>query len=227
MYRTLLGLSLVLLVAGLIAGCGGGGSEKQGTEPFWPLAVDNQWHYNYTEFTGGTALAAVARPHRGSHRALPRPAGIGPQDTTAEDVWTVTATAQIGGSTWYGMIAQYVGGDPSEIHYLQHGSEGLRARASLLLDPYFLIQLPLEEGNTWQDPLDPDITLTITSMTATTVVPAGTFNNCLVVEDRLVEAGQPDDVITSWYARDVGLVREENRVGAELVSELVLLSHNL
>jgi len=218
-------LSLGLLVAVVVTGCGSGSDTNPDTELFWPLAVGNVWHYNFTEFTGGAAVSATARPTR--LRPPPaRPMGVSLQDVTAEDVWTVTGTEQIGGSTWYALVAQYVGGLPSKPRYLRHASQGLLIKTSLNDDGYYALRTPLEVGNSWQDPFDARVTLTIVSVTDTTTVPAGTFTNCIVVEDVLSLPGD-DDVIVSWYAAGVGLVREEHWLGSTLLSELVLLSATL
>ena len=229
MYRTLLGLSLGLLVAAVLAGCGGGGgpAPDTGTTTYWPLALNNVWRYNYTEYTQESAVAAVQQVH-GRHHARPRPAGVTLQDTTTQDVWTMTATAQIDGSTWYSLVSQYTGGDPSDPRYLQHGADGLQVRASLLDDPYYLLKLPLEVGTTWVDPLDDQITYKITSINGTTPTPpADTYSNCVVVTDTLTVSGEADDVITDWYAPNVGLVREERWQGATQIWLLVLTSYTL
>jgi hypothetical protein len=111
--------------------------------------------------------------------------------------------------------------------YLRHLAQGLLIKVTPADAGHYALRTPLEVGTSWQDPLDDRVTLTITSVNATTTVPAGTFSNCIVVEDVLREVGHPDDIITSWYAPGVGLVRERQHIGTTLVAELVLLSYTL
>jgi hypothetical protein len=44
------------------------------------------------------------------------------------------------------------------------------------------------------------------------------------IEDVLALSGQEDDVVTYWYAPDVGEVREEHHVGTFLADQLELTS---
>jgi hypothetical protein len=230
MYRTLLGVILGLLAAALLVGCGGGGgpAPDTGTAVYWPLAVGNVWHYDYTEYADSTAVATAALRHG---RRLPRlrPAGVSPLQTPVQDTWTVTGTGNYDDSSWYGLQSQYAGGDVSDAIYLQHASGGLRQRDSSGVDEiaYYLLQLPLEVGHTWTDAGFSDIVYTITSIDATTTVPDGTFNDCIVVEDRVPVSGEPDDVRTRWYAPNVGLVREEDWQGTTQYWELVLTGYTL
>jgi len=53
------------------------------------------------------------------------------------------------------------------------------------------------------------------------------LHDCVVVADVFTQTGEEDDTITSWYAPNVGMVRQEHHVGDALADKLELLSHTL
>lgn len=213
---------MVVALAGLV-GCGGsgGGEVVLPTAQYLPLKVGNQWQYDVVDHAPGIASASLGRRAHGR-----RPRSMGTAQTTAIDVINVIGTVTIGGSEWYELTAAFVGGDPI-YHYLRHTAQGLLWKHGQTDPGYYHLYTPLVAGTTWGVPLDSSLALRITSVNATMTTPAGTFRGCVVVEDRQTVSGEPDDIITSWYAPGVGLVRTEEHLGTELVYETSLRSYTL
>ncbi len=225
--RHLFKLFLIWGLAGMIlsGGCGGGSFEgESGTEAYLPLAVGNVWRYRYTDYTqeAGQRLQNLLRRSLWS-----RPRGLQPAAISAEDTVRITRTVSIGGSQWFEVISQYEGGEPSPPIYVRHNAQGLLRRDSLTDPGYYILKNPVAVGTMWTDPFDPQHSFRIVATGQTISVPAGVFTNCAVVEDIIVRSGAPNDVVTSWYARGAGLVKEERHIGETLVDELVLLQYEL
>lgn len=213
-----------LLAVGLagLTGCGGGSGEGVlPTAEYMPLQTGNQWVYQVVDHAPELASASVAR------RALTRrPRSLGTAQTMADDVVTVLGTTWLGADEWFEVSAAFVGGDPV-YHYLRHTAQGLWWKKGMSDPGYYHLYNPLVVGTTWEVADDLSITLRILVTNATMSTEAGTFRNCLVVEDRQTIEGEPDDVITSWYAPGVGLVRTEEHLGSELMYETALKSYSL
>lgn len=216
-----------VLGALILAGCGGGDGTGSGadTEAYLPLAVNNFWQYDYTEYAAPGAAQTQSLRHRRAR--LFRPAGIGTAETPITDTVRVTGTEQIGGATWFTVVSQYTGDSPTPPIFVRHNSQGLIVRRSETDPGYYLLRNPVREGNTWVDQFDARYAYTITGTGQTASVPADIFNDCAIVEEVFSESGQPDEIITSWYARNVGLVREEYHVGTTLVDKLELTAYSV
>lgn len=218
-------MALVVAVSGLLlAGCGGGGgSDVAGdSQALLPLAVGSEWHYDYDEYDLSTAAkrAGLTIPQRG-HRHL------GTRALSAEDVVTVSGTETIGGREWYSVVSRYVGGATSDPIYLRHGAQGLQRKDTLSDPAYYLIHHPITAGTTWKDTFTSEgvqytETYTIRSTDEAITVAAGTYSGCVLIESVVPLDAETDDVISYWYAPDVGEVREERHIGAELYYELAL-----
>lgn len=220
----LLALAAVAVIA---AGCGGGGGEPAdpGSTSYLPLAMGNTWEYELT------IAPDVVPAQDGENQHFPY-----------RETVTGTATLQ-GTSYWVIETVREAAEGYSEQTWQQFrrvDEEAVYARVSLL-DPdtglptltYDLpfLKLPPTAGQTWSDPQIEDDTYETVSVNEQVTVAAGTFN-CVRV-DREYEY-RPDEeadptaiVVRSWYARGVGLVRDETREGQTLTSTLELQSYDL
>lgn len=206
----------------MLGGCGGGGEGTlQPTAVYMPLAVGNEWHYDAIELTPTTQTAALRRsvPPRHSGR-------VNTAQGQWEEVITITRTIQSAG-TWYVATLEWVGDTSVEERYLRHDYRGLLWRDSLSEPGYYRLRTPLRVGTFWLDPFDDQRSFEIVSTTDTVSTPAGVFRRCLVVEDVVDVPGEPLDVITTWFAAGVGLVKETQHVGANLVYTAELIGYSV
>lgn len=211
-------------MSGLIAGCGGtGGGNETPTAEYLPLAVGNSWHYDVVDYSSSAQLAAQGRGF-----LAPRLGGrVGTAAARGEEVITITDTVLIGGSTWYEATLGYVGSADTTTRYLRHNSQGLMWKRSETDAGYYRLLAPLSVGMVWLDPLDAAHSFRVVSRTGEVATLAGTFTDCVVLEDRLLVDGQPDDIITTWFAPGVGMVSEEQHIGTSLIYQSELLSFDL
>lgn len=223
LYKLAIPLAFVLGLTLVLTGCGGGGgsSTDTSTAPYLPLAVGNEWHYNYLDYSTSAAVKPFA------HKRLPARGLMRTAQTSTEDIVKITGTQMIGGSQWYTSIAQYVGGAAQSPVYVRHSNAGLMVKESLTDVGYYLLKSPVIVGTTWGSPFDPNETFSIVSTDATVNVPAGLFHSCVVVKDVLKVSGQPDDTILTWYKYGVGTVAESRTLGTTKVYDLELLNYTL
>ncbi|MHB8997288.1 MAG: hypothetical protein ACYC63_18740 [Armatimonadota bacterium] len=214
-----------MLAVWMLAGCGGSGDNEPDvpgeTEQYLPLTVGNVWEYNYTEYDVAAA-AKSARPARHSSRPY-----TGTKQLTSTDTVTVTGLSVIDDQEWYSVVYQYIGEPAFPAIYMRHNAAGLLRRSSATSQPFFVMKNPCEVGTTWTVSwLNGGVSftsrLTVRSVDDTIATPAGTFTNCMQIEDVLALSGQENDVVTYWYAPNVGQVREEHHVGTTLVDQLEL-----
>ncbi|MGC9320080.1 MAG: hypothetical protein ACP5KN_18760 [Armatimonadota bacterium] len=224
MRNVLLAVSLAALV--VAAGCGGGGGDGQtpGSTSYLPMAVGNTWDYTMT-------LAPDL---------IPAQAGENLQFAYHE---TVTGTADLQGEAYYVIrTVREAGGGYEESTWQQYrrvSDDALYARVAVRSDEGIvqrwydlpLLMLPPRTGEVWQDPQFEDVTFTTVSVNETIQVPAGTFR-CVQVDREFDDTPPGEDspihVLTrSYYARGVGLVRDEIREDDVVTSTLELISYEL
>ena len=143
------------------------------------------------------------------------------------DSWTLqftglsyTQVEQITGTNLSGGVTWYIQEDTTETTpvttvtaYDRNDAQGTLSYGPLPdTTPRYGIKVPLTQGNTWTTPGGPR---TITQVGVTTTVPAGTFDNCLVVTQTI--DSDPGLSILNWYAPDKGRVRQESWKNGELV----------
>jgi hypothetical protein len=98
----------------------------------------------------------------------------------------------------------------------------------IMAGKYYILKFPLTKGASWKQEAEGFILQdTVESTDASVQVPAGTFNNCLLVKKLYFSPKNPSTLLqeaTFWFAPDVGNVKvvikqlQENK---ELVQELV------
>ena len=169
------------------------------TSTFLPLAIGNQWTYQYSE-SGGVP------PEPAPYTIESRRGGlIHSAQANSELVLTITRNEMCWGELWFEAIISQDGEGTDQMYFL-HNATGLRTEEWLgTYDEYYLIQNPLEVGTNWVSP-GGYATRTIVGVDETVTVPAGTFTGCLLVEEQ--EEGY-DGVGKDWFAPGVGLVKQE------------------
>jgi len=159
----------------------------QPTADYYPLDLGYWWEYTGSEV---------------------EPGGIRPQQ---EITLTVTCLRQVVsiGEVWYELRVQYTDpGQSPRYMYFQHDDEGL---CELYADDstVYKLKAPIEVGTQWDDPLDPQHTFEIESVTETVDVPAGVFEDCVKVHEHNVVQGGDEWDIFAWFKAGVGVVKSE------------------
>ncbi|MEN6547419.1 MAG: hypothetical protein ABFE07_15400 [Armatimonadia bacterium] len=214
---------VVLAIVGLgvaLSGCGGGGSSDGGsaaTSAYMPLAVGNEWQYKFTQVAQTASVKGLKPRARGIMRT---------KQSNENDIIRITGTEEIGGSTWYVREALYAGETEAVTLYARHAAQGLLIKEGLADEGYYLLKVPLTVGNTWTVPFE-DESLTITGVDQTVVSNGVTYQGCVKVDDTIAAAGEPVDILRSWYAPNIGEVRQERWYGQVLDYTYELVSHDL
>jgi len=159
----------------------------QPTADYYPLDLGYWWEYTGSE--------------------------VGPDGVRPQQEITLTATCLrqvVGiGQVWYELRIQY--SDPQQAPrymYFQHDGEGLR---ELYADDstVYKLKAPVEVATQWDDPLDPQHSFEIESVTETVDVPAGVFEDCVKVREHNVAQGGDEWDIFTWFKAEVGVVKSE------------------
>jgi len=171
------------------------------TASYWPLTIGNHWEYTGTEVTPNAATRAGE-----------------PITMTL----TVSRQAPIGGVPWFEVLTK--GSDPLDppgYMYVRHDPDGLMRHESVGTVPMNLLDARLTAGTTWVDPDDAQISSEILSTTEHVDVPAGSYDDCLLVEQTDTYYSPPSRQQV-WYKAGLGIVRSRLYTGDELTIE-----HNL
>jgi len=123
----------------------------------------------------------------------------------------IIGTDSSSGTTWYEEQATAPG--ISETSYFRNDADGLLCYTPFETTPYYIIKGPLAVGNTWT--MTAGLHRTITQLGATTTVPAGTFNNCLLITQTY--DNNPGFSVLEWFAPGKGQVRQESWQDGTLV----------
>jgi len=227
-----LALALASLVVIAVTGCGGGSEHTElPASKYFPLAQGNQWYYRVTDYTvdssGVVAAIGAHRPLLLGSRLLGMARVTTAQDGPGESVLTVsiTGTKPIDDIAWFEASTLQTG-LPTELIYFRHDANGLLARAGAEYDPYYMVRAPIEVGNSWVLPFDENDVLEITNVDETITVEAGTFTDCLQIQESGTWDGKPYRGL-AWFAPDVGLVRTEDYFDGGLAVESELTSYNI
>ncbi len=218
------------VVTVIVAGCGGGGGGNGGSTSYLPMATGNTWDYTLT-LAPGMVPAQIP----------------GGQEFPYNESVIGTFVADLQGTEYYVVQARRdaVGQHPERIwqQLRREDAQAIYARVSLL-DPdtgvvigaYDLpiLMLPPTLGQIWTDPEFPEDTFTTSAVAEQVTVPAGTFTCVRVDWERDRERAQQREgesplhiTVRSWYARGVGLVRDETLEDSDLTSTLQLESYSV
>ena len=221
-------LVCISLVPMMLAGCGGGsGNTVLPAAQYFPLAQSNQWRYQVTDYTVDSAglSSHPARPRHLAGGLLIRSAPVrtAQDDTPGVSVLTVylSGLKPIAGANWFEAVTLQPGLDTETIYY-RHDANGLLVRATDEDDSYYLIRRPLEVGQSWTVPFATDCRLQIMALGETVETVAGSFENCLRVDETGTWESAPYRT-ESWFAPNVGFVSTtvnydgQIEVGAELL----------
>ncbi|MGD9497197.1 MAG: hypothetical protein AB7Y46_12940 [Armatimonadota bacterium] len=214
-------VTLVALIAALIAvsaltvGCGGGDGNGSSTS-YLPMEIGNTWTYTLT-------LAP----------------GLTPEQITDGLVFpyheTVIGVADLQGTRYHVIRArrEAVGQYPERTwqQYRRVTAQAIYARVG---DPAYdlpILKLPPAAGETWTDPQFPEVAYRTAATAEQVTVPAGTFA-CVRVEQQSETVPNEGEspvqfTVRSWYARGVGVVRDETLEDGELTSTLELESYSV
>ncbi len=95
-------------------------------------------------------------------------------------------------------------------------------------EKYYILKFPISKGASWQQEAEGLILRdTIESIDASVQVPAGSFNNCLVMKKLYIDPKNPEKTVQEsvfWFAPDVGNVKVITRHpqrNMEIVQDLV------
>jgi len=208
-------IAALAITSAMLAGCGGG-SDGPGSSSYLPMAVGNSWDYTLTLAPGIT------------------PAQI-PGGTEFPYHETVTGVATLQGTRYFAIQARREAVDPyPEGVWQQFRREDLQALYARVGDPAYdlpILMLPPIAGETWTDPLFPAVSYTTVAVAVPVTVPAGQFT-CVRVDEEYdyvpAENESPIHVaVRSFYARGVGLVRDETLEDGVVTSTLQLVSYIL
>ena len=159
------------------------------TATYLPLGLMYQWEYTGTEVS---------------------PSGVGAAQAPITATLTVTRQAVVDGSVWHEVSVR--GTDPREapaFRYRRHDPQGLvEVQPALSGGEWVVLRLldaSLTAGATWTDPEYPERTFTIESVTEYVEVPAGSFENCVLVVE--TDPDDPRHEELSWYKAGFGMVK--------------------
>lgn len=210
-------IAALTLTVAVLAGCGGGGGGgNPASTSYLPLAVGNTWDYVLTLAPGL------------------QPAQI-PGGTQFPYHETVTGVAELQGTRYFAIQARREAVDPyPEGVWQQFRRADQQAIYARVGDPAYdlpILMLPPTQGATWTDPFFPDVTYTTRAVAAPVNVPAGQFS-CVRVDEEYDYVPEEDAspihvTVRSFYARGIGLVRDETLEDGQVTSTLELVSYDL
>lgn len=193
----LIGLGIALAL--IMTGCGGGGGGGNGgqSNSYLPMTVGNSWDYLMTFAPDITPAQAGENQLFDYHETIIGTAGLDGTD------YFIFRSVRDQTDRYPERVWQQIRRQDAEAIYARVG------------DPAYdlpVLLLPPTEGETWSDPFFPEVTFETAAVGERVTVPAGTFA-CVRVEETYELTGEGDSpvqmTIKSWFARGVGLVKDE------------------
>lgn len=191
-------VAMSITVALIAAGCGGGGGDSNDSvsNSYLPMQVGNSWEYQMTLAPGIVPVQEQSNQLFDYHETI---TGIANHDGTDYFIFRSVREAndEYPQRAWQQIRRQ--------------DDEAIYARVG---DPAYdlpVLMLPPREGDSWADPYFPEATFTVAAVGEQVTVPAGTFS-CVRVEQTYetpVEGGAVVETTKVWFARGVGVVKEE------------------
>lgn len=216
MTRTTL-IATGIAVALIAAGCGGGGGDDSGPArtSYLPMQIGNSWTYLMTLAPGIVPLQEQSNQLFDYHETVTGIASLGEND------YFLVRSVREGTDEYVERVWQQVRRQTDEAIYARVG------------DPAYdlpVLLLPPRQGETWSDPIFPELTFVTAAVGQQVTVPAGTFT-CVRVEQTyerpLQDGGSMIETTTAWFARGVGMVKEEIRDDGVLISRLELTNYTV
>ncbi|MCD4707331.1 MAG: hypothetical protein K8S62_06300 [Candidatus Sabulitectum sp.] len=193
-------LVAVLAVALLLTafGCGSSSTGPSGNDDYLPLAVGNQWSYSlngYITFTDAdTALVTGSNfniitgttTHQQGFELYAMRDSLITIITTPDTTFTTTKVT---------------------MNYIQETDTELRLYDDTTTTDYeIFIKLPVTLNDSWTPETDdPTITRTVLSLSASAIVPAGTYSSCANLRD--TDSEEPNFYFDWFFARGTGVVK--------------------
>jgi hypothetical protein len=210
------------IIALVIGGCGGGGGGglQSDLRSYLPMADQNSWTY---DLRIRADLIVPSQEHPGWNNFV-----------QTEDI---TGIAQFAGTDYFvfSVTREEAGAFPEATwtQFRRLDRHGVYARDLLQAVDLTLLQTPPTVGDTWDHPLDENVTYETTNVAAQVTVPAGTFD-CVVVTmvDTTPMPDHPEWVpytVRTWFAKGVGIVRDRTFEGPDedMTSEIQLRAYGL
>lgn len=121
----------------------------------------------------------------------------------------------------------FIAADASGFYVVAHQSLN-EAEPTFLKEKFYILKFPLTKGASWQQAA-PGLIIhsTVEDTGATVRVPAGTFENCLLIKKRYFHPKDPQNAVQEgrfWFAPGVGnvkVVRKNTPENKEIIQELV------
>jgi len=231
-FASLVGVVLLSAMVVAVCGCGGGAGPGEAgtavapaaappTAPYFPLAVGNTWNMKTTYYAN--PAAGLSLPD------FPLPAGAAgslSSNATSTSGFKITGTKTFGGAKWF--VGGYTPPLPSmEPWYGRHATAGMWVQNTNAGTPYYLLKAPIKVGTKWSMAPAVPAKRKITKLGATTTVAAGTFKQCMVIQQTYTSAALKDLVVTYWFAPGTGVVRTEIRDAGVLTTKIELVKATL
>jgi hypothetical protein len=209
-----LGIGLALVASGC-GGGGGGGNGGPADNSYLPMQVGNSWDYLMTFAPDIVPVQDQQNQLFDYHETI---IGI---SNLADNDYFLFRSVRDETEQYPERVFQQVRRKTEDAIYARVG------------DPAYdlpVLMLPPQEGETWTDPVFPEVAFTTAAVDEQVTVPAGTFN-CVRVEQTYeipVEDGDPIQMlIRSWFAPGVGLVKDETREDDVRTTMIELTSYNI
>jgi len=193
---------LIVLSLSVLVSCGGnstGPSDPAGAQQYYPLTVGNTWNLQISGFFTSDSIPMM--------------------DLTGEIDWIISGDSthsegfQLFNWQETSIIHYSIGGLPSYtdtltfINYIAEVDSVIRAYTSPSTSVYRIwMKYPLAVGDWWySDPEFPSRTMTVLSLDSSITVPAGSFDNCVYIQQ--LEPEFPDSYVDYFYASGIGPIK--------------------
>lgn len=215
--------ALAIIILGAAGCASSGGGTQSDLSSYLPMAVGNTWTYDLRI------------------RADMDPMQEHPGWNLFTETHEITGTAQLQGTDYFvfRIVRQATPDFPEKVdtQFRRTDHNGVYARDWDNGMDFTMLRTPPHAGDTWSDTVYPNITYQTIATDEVVTVPAGTFHCVRVrMEDADARSDNGDYQflrVESWFARGVGLVKDETweqRVSTEeweMLSDLQLRDYQL
>ncbi len=188
-------------------------------DSYFPLKEGMGWEYQYKVFD------LQAKNQIGSGKALKK--NLAPMEIQGTKVVPQVFSFYEPANVLKQETTSFVAKDPAGFYVLARKATSDK-EPKMLPEKYYVLKFPLTKGASWKQEVEGFILQdTVESTDASVQVPAGAFNNCLMVKKLYFNPKNPNTPVKEtdfWFAPDVGNVKvvikhpQENK---EIVQELV------